>query len=238
VAAVVCIGGMLIVLVRLFARRGTDSAVARAGEPVESSLYGASAPDGTEVFDGFSYRVSARFAGRSRVIVDGDRVTFTGPRGPHALYVLWIALQGVLMAAVPVAVVWAAVTLEWRGLVWAVALLVASTVVMAVGAGVWPGLGEVPGLTDGLMPTLEFERRQVRDVTIGSGWANGGLAIILFPYMRGIDALAEEHAVSWWGPDERGREVRYALHCYDTERAVLLYRLLSYSGSDIAAGSR
>ena len=225
-AALVFLGGMSFVVWRLFARRGRGRAEARAATPVEASLYGATAPDGAEVFDGFSYRVSARFAGRARVIVDGDRVTFTGPRGPKGLYVLWIALQALLMAAAPVALVWALVALDWRMLLWSIGLLFASTLVMAVGAGVWPGLGEVSGLTDGLMPTLELSRRDVHGVTLGAGWSEGGLGVVLFPYIGGIDRLAEGHAVSWWGPDEAGNEVRFALHCYDQGRALRLYRLL------------
>ena len=171
VAALVFVGGMNVIVWRLFARTSSANATARPGTDVESSLYGAVAPSGAEVFDGFSYRVSARFAGRSRVIVVGDRVSFTGPRGPKGLYVFWIWLQAILMSAAPVALVWAIVALDWRMLLWALGMLVASTIVMAIGAGVWPGLGEVPGLTEGHYPTLEFSASDARDVTIGPGWA-------------------------------------------------------------------
>jgi hypothetical protein len=131
------------------------------------------------------------------------------------------------MAAVPVALVWAAVALDWRMLLWALGLAVASALVMAIGAGVWPGLGEVSGLADGHMPALEHSRSDASGVTLGSGWASGGLNIILLPYVGGIDQLAAGHTVSWWGPDESGREVRYALHCYDEADAERLYELLA-----------
>lgn len=222
-SAVVFIGGMTLVVWRLFARTSTGKAVARPGTAAESMLYDAKAPTGAEVFDGFSYRVSARFAGRARVIIDGDRVSFCGPRGPKGLYVFWIWLQGALLAAVPVALIWAAVALDWHRLLWALGLLVASVLVMAIGAGVWPGLGETPGLGDGHYPALEFSAGDVRDVKIGPGWADGGLWIVLLPYYKGIDAIAAGHAVSWWGPDESGNEVRYAFHCYDTDAARALY---------------
>lgn len=226
ITAVACVGGMSVTVWRLFARTSAGVGVARAGSAAESGLYAAQAPAGAQVFDGFSYRVSARFAGRSRVVLDGDRIAFCGPRGPRALYAFWIWLQALLMAAAPVALVWAAVTLDWRPLLWAAGLVVASTLVMAIGAGVWPGLGEVPGLTDGHYPALEMSRSAVRDVKVGPGWADGGLAVVLLPYVRPIDALAEGHAVSWWGPDEHGKEVRFALHCYDSEQARELAILL------------
>lgn len=226
-AAVVFIGGMQVIVWRYFAGSTGATATARPGTDLESSLYGAVAPDDTEVFDGFSYRVSARFAGRVRVVVNGDRLSVCGPRGPRGLYVFWIWLQATLMAAAAVALVWAAVALDWRMLLWALGLLVASVLVMAIGAGVWPGLGEVSGLEDGHMPAVELGPEGISDVTLGHGWQNGGLGIILLPYASGIDALATGHAVSWWGPDSDGRRVRYAIHCYRAEDAMRLYEIVS-----------
>jgi hypothetical protein len=217
---------MTLVVWRLFARRSSGAALARPGTPLESMLFGAEVPPGAEVFDGFSYRVSARFAGRCRVVVLGDRLAMCGPRGPRGLYIIWIWLQGALMAAAPATLVWALVALDAWLLLWTLGLIIASTIVMAIGAGVWPGLGEVTGLGDGHMPALEFATSTARDVTLGHGWANGGLALVLFPYVAGIDKLAEDHAVSWWGPDADGREVRFAMHCYRPEDARRLHALL------------
>lgn len=225
-AALVLVGGMQVIVWRYLVRDSDGTASERPGTDLEAMLYGADAPAGSRVFDGFSYRVSARFAGRVRVVASGDRVTVCGPRGPQSLYAFWIWLQATLMAAAPVALVWAIVALDWRVALWGLGLVIASTLVMAIGAGVWPGLGEVPGLTDGHMPALEFGQAGVHDVTLGKGWANGGLSVILLPYVGGIDNLAIGHAVSWWGPDERGREVRYAVHCYKTEDAEQLYEIL------------
>ncbi len=223
-------GYMAFRIARLQFRRASASALARQGDPAESGLYGAAATQGARVFDGFSYRVGARFAGRSRVVVNGDRVAFCGPRGPSGLYWLWIWLQGMLLVAVVPLAVLAAVTLDWRVALWALGALIASIIVMAVGAGVWPGLGEVPGLETGLFPALEHAVSDVRDLTLGPGWANGGLAAVLVLYRAPIDQLAKGHAVSWFGPDERGREVRYALHCYRTEDAEALRGLLAGDG--------
>lgn len=214
-------------IARLQFRSSTGRGVARPGDACESGLYGAEAPQGTEVFDGFSYRVGARFAGRCRVLVRDGRVSLCGPRGPRALYWLWIWLQGLTLAAVVPLLVWAAVALEWRMLLWALGMLVVSTLIMAIGAGVWPGLGETPGMGDGRYPTLEHAIADARDVTIGPGWANGGLSWVLLPYTKGIDAIAVDHGVSWFGPDEAGREVRYAMHCYEPAQAHRLFALLS-----------
>lgn len=228
-AAVLSIGFMGVQIARLQFRSADGQAVARPGDAAESGRYGAVAPRGAEVFDGFSYRVGARFAGRARVVVDGDRISFCAPRGPAGLYWLWIWLQGLTLAAAVPLLVWAAVALDWRMLLWSLGALVVSALIMAIGAGVWPGLGEVPGLTDGRYPTLEHAVRDARDVRIGPGWASGGLNWVVLPYVGGIDRIAVGHAVSWFGPDERGREVRYALHCYDEAQAARLYELLTAS---------
>lgn len=225
--AVASVGFMACQTVRLQARRSRGLAVARKGTPSESGLYGAQAPAGAHVFDGFSYRVSARFAGRARVVVEAGRISFCAPRGPAGLYWFWIWAMGLSLALVAPALAWAAVALDWRGLVWAAVIAVLSTLIMAIGAGVWPGLGEVPGLEDGLYPALEHDIADARDVAFGEGWANGGLRWILLPYADGITQFATDHAVSWFGPDERGREVRYALHCYDAEQAKRLHELVN-----------
>lgn len=230
--AVASLGFMGFQIARLQFRSSDARAVARPGDAVESGLYGAEASEGAEVFDGFSYRVGARFAGRARVVVDGDRISFCAPRGPGGLYWLWIWLQGLAMAAVLPLLVWAAVALDWRMVLWALGTLVVSTVIMAIGAGVWPGLGETAGMGDGHYPTLEHRIADARDVTIGPGWANGGLSWVLLPYTKGIDALAVDHGVSWFGPDERGREVRYAMHCYEPAQAKRLYELLKAGSED------
>lgn len=237
VVAVAAFAFIFVVVARLQFRRGASSALARIGTPLESARYGACAAESVAVFDGFSYRVGARFAGRARVVVDGGRVSICGPRGPYLLYWLWIWLMSLTIAAALPLLALAIVDLSWQALLWAVLALVVSTLIMAVGAGVWPGLGEVPGLTEGLYPALEHPLSAVRDLRLGSGWANGGLGWVLLPYVGGIDKLAEGHAVSWFGPDERGREVRYAFHCYELEQASALYALLGAGGDSVETRS-
>ena len=49
-------------------------------------------------------------------------------------------------------------------------------------------------------------------MTIGKGWSNGGLAVVLPPYKPMVDKMADRRAVSFFAPDETKHEVRYALH--------------------------
>lgn len=227
VVAVLAVGFMSWQIVRLQARGAEGrTAIARSGDDVESGLYGARAADGADVFDGFSYRVGARFAGRVRVVVADGRVSVCGPRAPKAIYWLWIWLQGVTLALVAPLLAWAVVALDWRMLLSALGMMLISTLIMALGAGVLPGLGEVPGLTDGHYPAMEHAITDARGVKMGAGWADGGLSWVTLPYTKGIDQIASGHGVSWWGPDESGREVRYAIHCYDEAQAKRLYELL------------
>lgn len=236
-SALVVAGFMAFQIGRLQFRRSSARAVARPGTAAESSLYGALAPEGASVFDGFSYRVGARFAGRARVCVHDGRVSFCGPRGPYFLYWLWVWLMGLSLAATVPVLIWAAVDLSLAMLGWALLVFVVSWLIMIVGAGVWPGLGEIPGFADGHYPALEFALADVNDATVGAGWANGGLSWVLLPFVAGVNAMAAHNGVSWFAPDDRGREVRYALHCYDKDAAAELHTLLSGGGAVTDAGS-
>ena len=67
----------------------------------------------------------------------------------------------------------------------------------------------------------------MREVDIGKGWSKGGFEVVLFPYKAGIDKLAEGLAVSFFAPDELGREVRFAVDMYSNEQARELAGLLA-----------
>jgi hypothetical protein len=193
---------------------------------VESGIVGAEPPPDANVFDAFSYRVTARFAGRVRIAVYPDRVAVAGPRVPNGLYWLWIWVQGLLLALVPAALTGAIVALDWRWLVAALVLALASWTTSTVGAGVWPGLWESAVMDEGRLMALESPRTAVSDVTVGAGWSNGGMAVVLAPYKKGIDGLAGHRAVSWDAPDERGHQARFAMHLYSDEAAARLAGLL------------
>ncbi len=233
IVAIASVGWMSFAIVRLFSRRASSTAAVRKATAVESGLVGGTVPDGARVFDGWSYRVGARFAGRVRIAVYDDRVAVAGPRVPRTLYQVWIWVQGLLLALVPPAVVGAIVLLDWRWLVSAIAIWIVSFGLSFGGAGLWPGLGEVLS-EKGYFKALEFPRASVREVDIGEGWAKGGLEVVLLPYKAGVDKMAEGLAVSFFAPDEYGREVRFAMDMYSQEYARELLELLART----AAGKR
>jgi hypothetical protein len=227
VTAVVAVGWMVANIWRLYSRKATQPATVRQATAAESGLYGAEVPEGARVFDAFAYRVGARFAGRTRIVFDGETVSVAGPRAPKGLYAVWIWVQGLPLALVAPAAVAAVIFLDWRWALAALALLVASVAAMAVGAGVWPGMGEVEWIgTDGYFKALEFPRALANDVRIGRGWARGGLSAIVLLYERGIDQIAKTRAVSFYAPDEDGREVVYALQFLSDDAAQEVAGLL------------
>jgi len=226
VIAVAVLGGMSLARVRLFSRRAPATATVRRASVVESGLVGGVVPEGAFVFDGWSYRVGARFAGRVRIAVYEDRVAVSGPRVPRPLYEAWMWVQGLLLALVAPALVAAVVALDWRWLVAAFVLLIVSFGISFGGAGLWPGFGEILH-EKGHFNALEFPRSSVGEVDIGKGWAKGGLEVVLFPYRAGVDKMAEGLAVSFFAPDEIGREVRFAMDLYTPEHARELAVLLT-----------
>jgi hypothetical protein len=233
VVATVPVGWMSFAIVRMFSRRAAVAGVVREGNAVESALVGGTVPAGARVFDAWSYRVGARFAGRVRIAVYADTVAVAGPRVPRRLYEGWIWVQGLLLALVPPSLAAAIVAADWRWLLAAVALFVVSYAVSMGGAGLWPGLGELGASTDGgFFKALEFPRAAVRDVAIGKGWSRGGLEVVLLPYRAAIDAMAGVRAVSFFAPDEHGHEVRFALHMHSDGDAVELARLLAGGTAD------
>lgn len=225
VVAVVCLGYMSFSITRLFSRPAPEKATLRRASAVESGLVGGEVPEGAKVFDTWSYRMGARFAGRMRVTVYPDRVAVAGPRVPRLLYEVWIWVQGLLLALVPSLVVAAVVNLDWRWLVTAIVTFIVSFGISFGGAGLWPGLGEL-FQEEGLFEALEFPRASIREVDIGKGWSKGGLEVVLLPYKAGVDRMAEGLAVSFFAPDEYGREVRHALHMYTAKEADVLAELL------------
>lgn len=225
IVAIACTSYMGLSISGMFSRRSDVPGTVREASAFESMLYDVP-PPGAAVFDGWAYRVPARFAGRVRVLVRHDSVTVAGPRVPPGAYRAWIWAQGLLLALVPAALAWVLVWLDWRPLLVALALALASWAVSILGAAAWPTLGELPLLDRGRFSAVEFPRASVRDVSIGEGWSRGGLEVVLLPYKAGVDALAADRAVSFFAPDGSGHEVRYAIHPYSDEQAEDLASLL------------
>jgi hypothetical protein len=227
---VVSLAWMLAALFRLFGRRADAPAVEREATALESALVGATVPEGAVAYDAWSFRVGARFAGRVRIVAQGGRVSVAGPRVPDALYRAWMGFQGVLLALVPPPLVAAVVLWDGRWALVALAAFVVSWAVSMLGAGLWPGLGELAAVESGRFRALDFPLASVSEVDVGRGWSKGGLEVVLFPYRAAIDAMVGRRVVSFFAPDERGREVRFALHMTSDEAAGELADLLRAAG--------
>lgn len=222
-----CVGYMAFTIARMLGRPAEGEATVRHSTPLETGLVGAVPDDGERAYDGFSYRVTARYAGRVRVVVRDDTITIAGPRAPRGLYSLWIWLQGLTLALVPPALVLAIVKLDWRALLLSLGVLVLSSMFMAIGAGVWPGMGETVFVGEGRFDATEMELSSVRNVTLGTGWARDGMQLVIAPYVPGINKLAEGYAVSWNAPDGEGRDASYAVHLLTKEDAAELFETLT-----------
>ena len=129
--------------VRMFSRKAATPGEIRKATAYESGIADAERPPEATAFDAFSYRVSARFAGRVRIVIYPDRVAVAGPRTPKGLYRFWMRLQGLLLALAPAALAAAVVNLDWRWLVLGIALSRFCHGLSPLPcAGWWPGLGE------------------------------------------------------------------------------------------------
>lgn len=227
--AAVAIGSvvpMCVAIAKMFARRSAEPGVVRQATEFESALAQGLFPYGAVAFDGFSYRVAPRFAGKVRVVVAGDRVVVAGPRVGRGLYIAWIWTQGVLLALVLPTLALAVLTLDGRVFVAAFGFWLASWGISCVGAGMLPGIGEFAFMGSGRHVAVEFPVSSARDVKIGRGWSDGGIDMVLLPYRVVIDQMARGHAVSWYAPDGTGHEVRYAIHLADAEAASALAGVL------------
>ena len=234
IVAIASVAWMSSSIVRLFSRRAAHRAIVRKATAVESALVSGTVPKGARVFDAWAYRVGARFACRVRIAVYDDRVAVAGPRVPRVLYELWIWAQGLALALVPPAAIAALIMLDWRWLVTTVMIFIASFGISFGGAGLWPGLGELFS-EKGYFKALEFPRASVREINIGKGWAKGGLEVVLLPYKAQVDKMSEGRAVSFFAPDEYGREVRFAVDAYSKEDAHELSDVLAKTATGQSA---
>jgi len=225
VVAVMAVGYMALSILRMFPPDSERSGVIRPSTPLETGFVGAQPVAGQQAFDGWSYRVQGRYAGRVRVVVDDASMSVAGPRIPFGLYSFWIWLQGLSLALVPVAIVWALVSWDWRPLLVAGGFLVLSVVSMGIGAGIWPGFGETVLAGEGHFNAIEVPLSRVSEVQVGSGWARDGMQVVVAPYKAGIDQLAT-NAVTFRAPDGEGHNVIYAIQMFSAEDAAKLAALL------------
>jgi hypothetical protein len=177
-------------------------------------------------FDGYGYRTSSRFGSWTRIAVDGDTVSVTGPRAGVLLYRLWLVTQLLVLALVVAAVLASFAVGDWRYLLLVPGLLVLHWFVGVIGAsGLWE-LANMTAIGSG-HPTHTFPVGLVKRVKIGPGWARKGLWLVILPYVAGINKMAEGHTVSFEASagDVAGDAV-YAFHMRTEEEAKQLAMLL------------
>jgi hypothetical protein len=180
------------------------------------------------MFEGYSYRTSSRFGGRSKISVDDGAVTITGPRIGVFLYRLWIVTQVVLLWAIVPALLTAAILRDWRYLVLALVLAVAHWAVGTFGAVCFWELANLMAFSAGTMgETITFPVSAVKRVRIGGDWARNGLWFVIPQFIPLITMLSEGGCVSFEAPDGKtGRDAVYALNMQTAEDAKILSRLL------------
>jgi hypothetical protein len=178
-------------------------------------------------FEGYGYRTSSRFGSWTRITVDGDMVSVSGPRVGVIVYRLWLASQLLVLALCIPAVLVAVAARDWRYLLLVPGLLVLHWYVGVMGAaGLWE-LANMTAIGSG-HSAHTFPISSVKRVGIGPGWARNGLWLVILPYLAGINKMSEGHAVSFEAPagDIRGDGV-YAFHMHTADDARELAGVLS-----------
>jgi hypothetical protein len=177
-------------------------------------------------FDGYGYRTSSRFGSWTRIRVDGEKVSISGPRVRVLPYRLWLVSQLLVLALVVPAVLISVVVGDLQYLLLVPVLLVLHWYVGVMGAaGLWE-LANMTAIGSG-HPTHTFPVSSVKRVKIGAGWARNGLWLVILPYVAGINKMAEGHTVSFEAPagDTEGDAV-YAFHMRNEQEARHLVTLL------------
>ncbi len=183
---------------------------------------------GETTFEGYSYRTSSRFGGRSKISVDGAAVTITGPRIGAFLYRLWIAVQAIVLWAIVPALLAAMILRDTQYLVLALALVLVHWAVGTFGAVCFWELANVMAFSEGTMgETITFPLSAVKRVKIGGDWARNGLWFVIPQFIPLITMLSEGGCVSFEAPDGKtGRNAVYALNMQTAEDAKALSGLL------------
>ena len=169
----------------------------------------------------YHYRTSSRFGEYVQVRFVESELEISGRRLGVGTYTFFIGLQVLLMSLAAVTLVAAVALTTWWwalvGLAFFVAFAFASA---AMAGGLWegPGIGacQEPATFDRVALPLE----SVSDPRIGAGWSRNRLTLVIWPYVKPIDALAATNAVSFEAPDPvTGRRVVYAMHFYTAAEA-------------------
>lgn len=179
-------------------------------------------------FEGYSYRVGARFGSRVNISIEKDGVSVTGPRVGVTVYQLWLAAQLMLLVVTVIFLVVALLLWSWKYLILTMLGMIIYWTVGTFGAvGFWE-LENLKAFGEGKNgQTVTFPRNAVTQVKIGRGWARNGIWIVILPYMAGLNKISEKVCVSFEAPDGviKGNSV-YAFHMRNSEEAEKLAKVL------------
>lgn len=200
------------------------------GEPTgEGSLSGVRpGADDEGATTAYHYRVTGRFGYYVRMHVEDGSVSISGPRlspGAYAFFIGGTVLFGMLAA---VALLSAALYLDWRWLAASAGLAFGWFLFSMVCAAGLYSLPDSAAMTSpGTHDKVGFPLSAVRDVKVGPGWDRQGIGFVIRPVVGGVDSLAKNGTVSFLAPDPTTkRYVTYAVCAYTEQEAADLARKL------------
>ncbi len=180
--------------------------------------------------EGYSYRTSARYGSRTSLIIGEAGMTVTGPRiGPLA-YNLWIALQVVLLFLIIPAAVFPIVFSAYWYLFIIPGLLLMHLLIGGTGAAVLWEAANLASLGKGQKgETIVIPLENIKDVSVGKGWARNGLWIVIPYAVPLVNKAAEGFCVSFEAPQfgDHGREKVFAFHMQSRRQAEKLREAVS-----------
>lgn len=176
----------------------------------------------------YHYRLTGRFGFYVKVHVAGGELSISGARLSPGAYAFFIGGSVLLMLLSAVALLAAALWLDWRYLLVALGLFLGYylfSLICAAGLYSLPDSGAMaePGTLD----KVTFPLASVRDVRVGPGWDRQGIGFVIFSFVKGVDSLAGAKTVSFLAPDPTmQRYVTYGMCAYTEQEAADLARKL------------
>jgi hypothetical protein len=186
-------------------------------ESAPGAVLGQGLPASGERFEAFGYRTSSRFGSTIDIVIADEHVHIQGPRVPRAVYYLFIGGQCLIGAALFTVLAASLAYLHWQWLGWALLALFAHYLVGSLGAAAFWELPRMTAMSSAKLPSISFPVSAMRDVRVGKGWSRRGLGIVILPFTKAIDSMADD-CISFDAPDgTTPRDVVYALHFPDAD---------------------
>lgn len=176
----------------------------------------------------YHYRVTGRFGYYVKMHVENGTVSMSGARLSPGAYAFFIGGTVLLAMLAAVALLAAALYLDWRWLLAAAGMALGWFLFSMVCAAGLYSLPDSAAMTaPGTYDKVTFPVSAVRDVKVGPGWDRQGIGFVIFPVVKGVDSLAKNGTVSFLAPDPTTkRYVTYAVLTYTEQEAAELARTL------------